>query len=338
MYNLEILEKGCEELGITLNDTQKNQFIQFYEYLVEKNKVMNLTGITEFDEVLVKHFLDSLCCVKAVDMSKVKTVMDIGTGAGFPGVPLKIAFPEVEACLLDSLNKRVKFLEETFALLGLDGISAIHGRAEEYAKNKAYREKYDLCVSRAVSGLATLSEYCLPYVKVGGLFVSYKSGSVKEEAERAGAYYVNARWLGGMLTNFATIRRRIARLKQLRAMQEDGTFDLLPKKEVIKLNLEIEKLEKFMGGIKDMTEMPGALFIVDPRKERIAVSEAKKLNIPIVAIVDTNCDPDEIDYVIPGNDDAIRAVKLIAGAMANAVIEGREGRMGAAAVEEETAE
>ena len=173
------------------------------------------------------------------------------------------------------------------------------------------------------------------------LFVGTKKqaqDSVKEEAERAGAYYVNARWLGGMLTNFATIRRRIARLKQLRAMQEDGTFDLLPKKEVIKLNLEIEKLEKFMGGIKDMTAMPGALFIVDPRKERIAVSEAKKLNIPIVAIVDTNCDPDEIDYVIPGNDDAIRAVKLIAGAMANAVIEGREGRMGAAAVEEETAE
>ena len=161
---------------------------------------------------------------------------------------------------------------------------------------------------------------------------------VAEEAKRCGQFYINRRWLGGMLTNFATIRRRIARLKQLRAMQEDGTFDLLPKKEVIKLNLEIEKLEKFMGGIKDMTEMPGALFIVDPRKERIAVSEAKKLNIPIVAIVDTNCDPDEIDYVIPGNDDAIRAVKLIAGAMANAVIEGREGRMGAAAVEEETAE
>ena len=174
------------------------------------------------------------------------------------------------------------------------------------------------------------------------LFVGTKKQaqeSVKEEALRAGAFYVNARWLGGMMTNFTTIRRRVARLKQLRAMEEDGTFDLLPKKEVIKLNLEIEKLEKFLGGIKDMDELPGALFIIDPRKERIAVAEAKKLNIPIVAIVDTNCDPDEIDYVIPGNDDAIRAVKLIAGAMADAVIEGREGQMGAAeVVEEETAE
>ena len=174
------------------------------------------------------------------------------------------------------------------------------------------------------------------------LFVGTKKQaqeSVKEEALRAGAFYVNARWLGGMMTNFTTIRRRVARLKQLRAMEEDGTFDLLPKKEVIKLNLEIEKLEKFLGGIKDMDELPGALFIIDPRKERIAVAEAKKLNIPIVAIVDTNCDPDEIDYVIPGNDDAIRAVKLIAGAMADAVIEGREGQMGAAeVVEEESAE
>lgn len=171
------------------------------------------------------------------------------------------------------------------------------------------------------------------------LFVGTKKqaqDSVKEEAERAGAFYVNARWLGGMMTNFTTIQRRINRLKQLRAMEEDGTFDLLPKKEVIKLNLEIEKLEKFMGGIKEMKEMPGALFIVDPRKERIAVAEAKKLGIPIVAIVDTNCDPDEIDYVIPGNDDAIRAVKLIAGTIANAIIEGNEGRMGAAAEESTT--
>ncbi len=169
------------------------------------------------------------------------------------------------------------------------------------------------------------------------LFVGTKKQaqeSVKDEAVRAGAFYVNARWLGGMLTNFRTIRRRIDRLRQLRTMEEDGTFDLLPKKEVVKLNLEIEKLEKFLGGIKDMKQLPGALFIVDPRKERIAVSEAQKLGIPIVAIVDTNCDPDEIDYVIPGNDDAIRAVKLISATMANAIIEGREGRMGAAAAEE----
>ena len=149
-------------------------------------------------------------------------------------------------------------------------------------------------------------------------------------------HYVNARWLGGMMTNFNTIRRRINRLSQLRQMEEDGTFDLLPKKEVIKLNLEIEKLEKFLGGIKNMDKLPKALFIVDPRKERIAVAEAKKLGIPIIAIVDTNCDPDEIDYVIPGNDDAIRAVKLIAGAMASAVIEGRQGQE--EAVEETAAE
>ena len=161
------------------------------------------------------------------------------------------------------------------------------------------------------------------------LFVGTKKQaqeSVKEEALRAGAYYVNARWLGGMLTNFRTIRRRIDRLNQLKAMESDGTFDMLPKKEVVKLNLEIEKLEKFLGGIKEMKQLPGALFIVDPRKERIAVAEAKKLGIPFVAIVDTNCDPDEIDYVIPGNDDAIRAVKLISATVANAIIEGREGQ------------
>ena len=158
------------------------------------------------------------------------------------------------------------------------------------------------------------------------LFVGTKKQageSIKEEAERAGAHYVNARWLGGMMTNFKTIRRRIQRLEQLRKMQEDGTFDRLPKKEVGKLELEIEKLEKYLGGIKTMDKLPGALFIVDPRKERIAVAEAKKLGIPIVAIVDTNCDPDEIDYVIPGNDDAIRAVSLYLGAVAATVREGR---------------
>ncbi len=166
------------------------------------------------------------------------------------------------------------------------------------------------------------------------LFVGTKKqaqDSVKEEAIRCGMPYVNARWLGGMLTNFNTIKRRIKRLEQLKKMEADGTFDLLPKKEVIKLKLEIEKLEKFMGGIVNMKKQPAAMFIVDPRKERIAVQEAHKLGIPIVAIVDTNCDPDEIDYVIPGNDDAIRAVRLIAGAMADAVIEGRQGEQEAPA-------
>ena len=171
------------------------------------------------------------------------------------------------------------------------------------------------------------------------LFVGTKKqaqDSVKEEAIYCEMPYVNARWLGGMMTNFRTIKRRIDRLAQLRKMEEDGTFDLLPKKEVIKLNGEIEKLEKFIGGIKGMKKLPGALFVVDPKKEHIAVMEAKKLGIPIIAIVDTNCDPDEIDYVIPGNDDAIRAVKLIAHTMAEAVIEGRQGKQGSAA--EETVE
>ena len=175
------------------------------------------------------------------------------------------------------------------------------------------------------------------------LFVGTKKqamDSIREEAIRCGMPFVNARWLGGMLTNFGTIQTRIKRLAQLKAMEQDGTFALLPKKEVIKLNLEIEKLEKFMGGITNMKKQPAALFIVDPRKERIAVAEAHKLGIPIVAIVDTNCDPDEVDYVIPGNDDAIRAVKLIAGAMADAVIEGRQGEANAPAAEatEEAAE
>jgi len=170
------------------------------------------------------------------------------------------------------------------------------------------------------------------------LFVGTKKqaqDSVKEEAIRCEMPYVNARWLGGMLTNFNTIKKRIKRLEQLKRMESDGTFDLLPKKEVIKLRLEIEKLEKFMGGITNMKKQPAAMFIVDPRKERIAVSEAHKLGIPIVAIVDTNCDPDEIDCVIPGNDDAIRAVRLIAGAMADAVIEGHQGEQGAAEEEAE---
>lgn len=160
------------------------------------------------------------------------------------------------------------------------------------------------------------------------LFVGTKKqaqDAVKEEAIRAGQFYVNERWLGGMMTNFSTIQRRVWRLKELERMEEDGTFDVLTKKEVLGLRHEMERLEKYLGGIKDMKRLPGALFVVDPRKERIAVAEARKLNIPIIGIVDTNCDPDEIDYVIPGNDDAIRAVRLLTANMADAVIEGRGG-------------
>ena len=173
------------------------------------------------------------------------------------------------------------------------------------------------------------------------LFVGTKKQAqeaVKEEALKSGMFYVNERWLGGMMTNFATIRKSINRLKELEAMEEDGTFEVLSKKEVLALKREQEKLEKSLGGIKDMEELPGALFIVDPRKEIIAVAEAKKLNIPIVAIVDTNCDPDEIDYVIPGNDDAIRAVKLLTSRMADAVIEGRQGEAGEVVEEVATSE
>lgn len=160
------------------------------------------------------------------------------------------------------------------------------------------------------------------------LFVGTKKQAqeaIEEEAKRCNMYFVNQRWLGGMLTNFKTIKIRIDRLRELERMEEDGTFSVLPKKEVIKLRHEQEKLEKFLGGIKDMPQMPEAIFVVDPRKERIAIKEAHKLGIPVIAIVDTNCDPDEVDYVIPGNDDAIRAVKLLTATMANAVIEGRQG-------------
>ena len=170
------------------------------------------------------------------------------------------------------------------------------------------------------------------------LFVGTKKqagDSVKEEALRANAHYVNARWLGGMMTNYKTIKKRIARLEQLHKMEADGTFALLPKKEVAQLSLEIEKLEKYLGGIKNMAKLPACLFIVDPKREKIAVAEAKKLGIPVVAIVDTNCDPDEVDYVIPGNDDAIRAVKLISGAIADAIIEGRQGETAAVEATEE---
>lgn len=173
------------------------------------------------------------------------------------------------------------------------------------------------------------------------LFVGTKKQAqevIAEEANRVGMYYVNNRWLGGMLTNFKTIQKSIGRLRQLEKMEEDGTFDLLPKKEVLKLRKEMEKLEKNFGGIKDMKNMPGAIFVVDPRKEKIAIAEARKLNIPVVAIVDTNCDPDEVDFVIPGNDDAIRAVKLIVECIANAVLEAKQGESFSVAEDDEDAD
>lgn len=182
-YNLEKFKNGLQQLHIALSEKQMEQFLQYYELLVEKNKVMNLTAITEFDEVVEKHFLDSVSLTKQLDLHQPLKVLDLGTGAGFPGIPLKIVFPELEITLMDSLNKRVLFLQDVISSLQLQNIEAVHGRAEEAAKNKKYRESFDLCVSRAVANISTLSEYCLPFVKVGGSFISYKSSTIEDELE-----------------------------------------------------------------------------------------------------------------------------------------------------------
>lgn len=182
-YNLEKFKNGLQQLHIALSEKQMEQFLQYYELLVEKNKVMNLTAITEFDEVVEKHFLDSVSLTQQLDLHQPLKVLDLGTGAGFPGIPLKIVFPELEITLMDSLNKRVLFLQDVISSLQLENIEAVHGRAEEAARNKKYRESFDLCVSRAVANISTLSEYCLPFVKVGGSFISYKSSTIEDELE-----------------------------------------------------------------------------------------------------------------------------------------------------------
>lgn len=184
-YHVEKFIDGCAQLNISLSEKQLKQFLNYYELLVEWNSFMNLTAITEFDEVVTKHFIDSISLVKAVDLSKHISVIDVGTGAGFPGIPLKIVFPDLKVTLLDSLNKRINFLKEVIHVLELEHVDVIHGRAEDAAKSVDLRESFDLCVSRAVANLSTLSEYCLPFVKTGGMFVSYKSEKIIGEMEDA---------------------------------------------------------------------------------------------------------------------------------------------------------
>lgn len=223
MSREDTLIEAARKLDIDLTNVQVKQLIKYYEILVEWNSFMNLTGITEYDEVVVKHFIDSLLVVKAFDIDKVSTVIDVGTGAGFPGIPLKIVYPHLKIVLLDSLNKRIKFLNEVIMQLGITDIETIHGRAEDYGNDKKYREKFDLCVSRAVANLATLSEYCIPFVKKGGYFIPFKSGKITQEVEEARKA---VKLLGGMIENVVP--------SQLPDTDIERSFVIINKKECTK--------------------------------------------------------------------------------------------------------